>query len=808
MKHQINSSRFHVAQIFAPPLVLQVRCAAFLFALLLSAAPLISQNQIKMRINGNDAYTFDSSRVSVMNAFDNVMIGLDAGLNVGIGATDSIQGSQSVGIGAFALRENTVGFANVGIGYNAMRANLSGYSNTAMGFHAMVATTTGSHNTAIGEGALGANIDGHANTALGDDALLRKTAGNYNTAIGQGALEHLINGQKNVALGYRAGSGEIGSHRLYIHNDSTPAGGSLIYGEFDNGIVRVNGELQIGTQYKFPTTDGTFEQVMMSNGIGDVTWQSLQDNDPFNELLDSVIFDYPYLKFYQSGLPFPTVQTDVYALIDDSDADPSNELQTLSVSGDSLFISNGNGVKVPGGSGTSIIDDDGDTKVEALDFLFGNDVISFTLDNNNFLRMYGNRMGFINTNDNVVISDLGGLSPGSHNTFIGSNTGNGTTVGDNNTFLGSGAGASIFTGSGNVYLGKDAGAGMNTDNNLIISNSNTSTPLIHGNFAGPSLDINGHFHVKHTGTEAARFESTDNTIIRVYKAGAEKGFVQALNDDFIFGKLTDPGGEVQLYNQGHYLRLEDDGDVGIGTTSPLNNRLYVEGDNSSHAFASVVTYSGSSDVQAVRGMSSPGDGYGIGGYFEGGYKGVEGKTTSGSTFSRYGVHGTATGGTTAYGIYGTASGGSTANWAGYFASGDVYVTNDLRVGISNTGHELSVGGSAFVSDALRIGSVNGAAGYQLSVDGKIMGEELKIQDSGSWPDYVFADDYDLMSLAEVEQSIKENKHLPGIPSAAEVAENGILVGDMQKRMMEKIEELTLHVIALQKRVVELEGSQN
>jgi hypothetical protein len=89
---------------------------------------------------------------------------------------------------------------------------------------------------------------------------------------------------------------------------------------------------------------------------------------------------------------------------------------------------------------------------------------------------------------------------------------------------------------------------------------------------------------------------------------------------------------------------------------------------------------------------------------------------------------------------------------------------------------------------------NLATGYMLSVDGKIISEELRIQNSNNWPDYVFADQYELMPLDELKASIELNKHLPNIPSAVVVAEEGILIGDMQKRMMEKIEELTLYIL--------------
>ncbi len=92
-----------------------------------------------------------------------------------------------------------------------------------------------------------------------------------------------------------------------------------------------------------------------------------------------------------------------------------------------------------------------------------------------------------------------------------------------------------------------------------------------------------------------------------------------------------------------------------------------------------------------------------------------------------------------------------------------------------------------------------ATGYSLSVAGKIIAEEVKVQLRASWPDYVFAKDYKLLPLAELEQSINKNKHLPNIPSAAEVEKDGISLGDMNKRLMEKVEELTLYIIDLNKK---------
>ena len=82
---------------------------------------------------------------------------------------------------------------------------------------------------------------------------------------------------------------------------------------------------------------------------------------------------------------------------------------------------------------------------------------------------------------------------------------------------------------------------------------------------------------------------------------------------------------------------------------------------------------------------------------------------------------------------------------------------------------------------------------KLSVNGKIRAHEIKVETS-NWPDYVFEPSYNRPSLSELETFIKVNKHLPEIPSAKEVEENGVSLGEMNAKLLKKIEELTLHLI--------------
>ncbi len=93
---------------------------------------------------------------------------------------------------------------------------------------------------------------------------------------------------------------------------------------------------------------------------------------------------------------------------------------------------------------------------------------------------------------------------------------------------------------------------------------------------------------------------------------------------------------------------------------------------------------------------------------------------------------------------------------------------------------------------------------RLSVNGVVHSKEVKVDLSG-WSDFVFEEDYDLPTLEEVEQHIKEKGHLQDIPGAKEVEEKGILVGEMNAKLLQKIEELMLYTIAQEKRIKKLEA---
>lgn len=118
----------------------------------------------------------------------------------------------------------------------------------------------------------------------------------------------------------------------------------------------------------------------------------------------------------------------------------------------------------------------------------------------------------------------------------------------------------------------------------------------------------------------------------------------------------------------------------------------------------------------------------------------------------------------------------------------------------------------FATKQVGIGTSD-VAGYALAVKGHIVAEEVTInlyQDNpngSGWPDYVFTEEYELMPLNELETEIETLGHLPGVPSAEEVEENGHKVGQMDAILLEKVEELTLHLIEMNKAIEALQQSE-
>ncbi|MBV6647769.1 MAG: hypothetical protein KI790_20085 [Cyclobacteriaceae bacterium] len=157
---------------------------------------------------------------------------------------------------------------------------------------------------------------------------------------------------------------------------------------------------------------------------------------------------------------------------------------------------------------------------------------------------------------------------------------------------------------------------------------------------------------------------------------------------------------------------------------------------------------------------------------------------------------------------------------GNYENSSIYITDgNQKLGIDPnqiySGQELVVNAGGFLAmnsgntERMRI-LANGNIGigttstgsHKLAVDGSIGAREIKVEATG-WSDFVFENGYDLRTLEEVEQHINAKGHLPEIPSEAEVTENGINLGEMDAKLLQKIEELTLYLIEQNKEIKEL-----
>lgn len=259
------------------------------------------------------------------------------------------------------------------------------------------------------------------------------------------------------------------------------------------------------------------------------------------------------------------------------------------------------------------------------------------------------------------------------------------------------------------------------------------------------------------------------------------------------------------------MLIDSDGKVALGpegfspfaTLDIRKGNLQVITDSSSFLPGLIVNtnYPGALNVTGIQSTASRREGYGYGGYFTGGKYGLYSRTSGGDGgFITYGLYAITSGNGTNYGVYGRSTtlgasvnyglygyaGSGTRNYSVY-ANGDLKVTSQVFIGTTETDED------------------NGA-GYELLVDGQALVEEVKVKNSTSWPDFVFEDSYELPALESVATYIEEEGHLPGIPSAAEIDEaGGFNLGEMQKKQLQKIEELTLYLIDLQKENQELKA---
>ena len=418
--------------------------------------------------DGNATWEYNAAAADInglsdgINDGSSIFMGNDAGIN------DDASQNQNTAVGNNALETNTTGSYNSAYGYRTMRYNTTGYSNSAYGSSALVSNTVGNQNTAIGNLSLYYNTTGNANTATGYGSLNKNitgdqnctagayssynnTSGNANIILGyqsdyynDGGSSNTIIGYQagrttsthsksgNIFLGYQAGYNETGDNKLYIENSNSDT--PLIGGDFDDDEVYINGTIKI--------TGGTpgADKVLTSDEDGNATWEASQ-----------------------VGV------TEI------------NDLSDGKSDGSSVFIGTNAGLNDDGSNNRNTA-----TGIEALK-------ANITGANNTavgYNALIRNTTGHQNTA--IGVDALRRNTTGSYNVGLGYGANNYNSEGSYNTAVGfeAGRGGTYQNSSGNIFLGYKAGYSETGSNKLYIENSNSSAPLIGGDFDDDEVYFN------------------------------------------------------------------------------------------------------------------------------------------------------------------------------------------------------------------------------------------------------------------------------------------------------------------------------
>ena len=253
-------------------------------------------DQILFEMANTSYWRMDGAQLENLNSGNSLFIGENAGEN------EDLQLRSNTFLG-FQAGELTVdGSFNTFLGESAGQANTSGNDNTFLGQQAGVDNDTGNENIYIGRRTGFVQTTGDQNVYLGTFTASNKSGGSENTILGAEAGTNNGTGSGNVFLGYKAGFSESGSDRLYIHNSSS--NNPLIYGEFDSGLLQVNGDFSINGNYTFPPSDGSTGQALITDGTGNISFGKpggLADEDSDTRIEVEESSDEDIIRFYVNG---------------------------------------------------------------------------------------------------------------------------------------------------------------------------------------------------------------------------------------------------------------------------------------------------------------------------------------------------------------------------------------------------------------------------------------------------------------------------------------------------------------------------
>lgn len=374
----------------------------------------------------------------------------------------------------------------------------------------------------------------------------------------------------------------------------------------------------------------------------------------------------------------------------------------------------------------------------------------------------GARCALVNTTgfDNVFLGYQTALAnvDGSYNTFLGRSSGAGNISGNNNTYVGYAAGYAT-KGNANTYLGRDAGWQNNGSNNVFLgyyagrSSGTSSGNVFIGNSAG-SLETNSNrLYIQNSGINTPLIYGEFDNKNLTFNVNAASGSRVSVSS-FTAGSATLSSG-LRLTNLKNTITPVANPSLGVLSVDANGDVIWVY-DVVGTGAATTISNGANTSVTGNGTIASP-------------YQ-IKAQTL-------YTNDGTIT---TSTGLRTVTMGNNNL-----FFNSAASTSGNGRVYIGNT------------MDAASFPPITATSNFRLLVEGGIMSERVKVSlrsNVANWADYVFANEYKLMPLNEVDAYVKENKHLPGIDSAEDLVKNGLDLGDMQAKQMGKIEELTLYII--------------
>lgn len=285
--------------------------------------------------------------------------------------------------------------------------------------------------------------------------------------------------------------------------------------------------------------------------------------------------------------------------------------------------------------------------------------------------------------------------------------------------------------------------------------------------------------------DTIKLESPDGTKTIMMRTEGASGELKSIGDLYLRGQNSNV-----LINH-----VASDGNVGIGTNAPIEKLQVIGGiniGNTSGTHNGTIRFTGSDFEGHINGIwqslsSLIWNQNGTDVFYSGGDVGIG---TLNPT-SRFEVVDDNTSGETAdiTTSGALAQNADVLNLGMNSASSPLSQFVECRLGSSQV---FAINGNGSV----KVGTIAIPTGFMMAVDGNAIFEEVHVELSNNWPDYVFKDNYKLMPISELKTFIDKYGHLPNIPRADKIESSSLAIGEMQRLLMEKIEELTLYVIQL------------